>query len=474
MSTAGVAAAQDTEADADGEAAEEEAAEPAQYGDAELIEILTDYGLLDEWIAASPVSAEASLLSVSDGAYLAQRETFLNSLDTWALQTEKMRADQARIDATQAGVDTVRAAIIATHDALRADDRLRGPESKTLAVIATALDDIAAPDEHEAAPELAQEPLVRAEARLSDIRVRADAELQGLNRAEAAVTLSGVTAFAGFDALQGELVEVDQLLERSRELLRPARERGDQLVASTIALIPSLHSARMLGATDVAGLDVVTVDAYIRAAAGVPCAVDWALLAGIGKIESHHGRLGGASVSRTGQVSPQILGPLLDGGASDIAVDSSEEPADPDPLALLLRALRAPGPGRIANYVLGAAWGVRGDAEPDAVGNGFAVIVDSDGGRLDGNAEWDRAIGPMQFLPETWSRWAVDGNGDGVADPHNLYDATATAARFLCHLVDTRGSSPSSFLLGYNDSRSYARTVIATAQNLRSASLPTR
>ncbi len=41
--------------------------------------------------------------------------------------------------------------------------------------------------------------------------------------------------------------------------------------------------------------------------------------------------------------------------------------------------------------------------------------------------------GPMQFLTSTWEEWAADGNGDGVADPHNIDDATVAAAAYLCH-----------------------------------------
>lgn len=41
-------------------------------------------------------------------------------------------------------------------------------------------------------------------------------------------------------------------------------------------------------------------------------------------------------------------------------------------------------------------------------------------------------MGPMQFLPSTWETWQADGNGDGVADPHNIDDATAAAANYLC------------------------------------------
>lgn len=40
--------------------------------------------------------------------------------------------------------------------------------------------------------------------------------------------------------------------------------------------------------------------------------------------------------------------------------------------------------------------------------------------------------GPMQFLDTTWEAWKADGNGDGVFDPHNIDDATAAAANYLC------------------------------------------
>ena len=109
---------------------------------------------------------------------------------------------------------------------------------------------------------------------------------------------------------------------------------------------------------------------------------------------------------------------------------------------------------------------------PEFKGNGFAVIADSDNGRLDGNARWDRAVGPMQFIPETWSYWETDGNGDGVMDPQNLYDAAASAGRFLCHLSRTRGASPWTFVLGYNQSSTYVRNVMTAAETLGSAALP--
>ncbi len=41
------------------------------------------------------------------------------------------------------------------------------------------------------------------------------------------------------------------------------------------------------------------------------------------------------------------------------------------------------------------------------------------------------AVGWMQFMPDTWIRWGVDANGDGVADPWNADDAIYAAARYL-------------------------------------------
>ncbi len=45
---------------------------------------------------------------------------------------------------------------------------------------------------------------------------------------------------------------------------------------------------------------------------------------------------------------------------------------------------------------------------------------------------WQRATGPLQFIPSTWERWGSDGDGDGVADPQDIDDAAYAAARYLC------------------------------------------
>ena len=71
----------------------------------------------------------------------------------------------------------------------------------------------------------------------------------------------------------------------------------------------------------------------------------------------------------------------------------------------------------------------------------------------------------MQFLPETWAAWAADGDGDGTADPGDLDDAAAAAARYLCAGGRdlATGAGWSSGVLSYNRSTAYVADVRAAA-----------
>lgn len=141
------------------------------------------------------------------------------------------------------------------------------------------------------------------------------------------------------------------------------------------------------------------------------CGLGWNTLAGIGYAESDHGRHGGATFEWNGHVSPEIFGVPLDGTDT-------------------------------------------------------AHIPDTDGGEFDGTAEIDRAIGPMQLIPQTWRSWPSDGNGDGVPDPHNIYDAAVAAANYLCHATTTF-TTDDGFRAGvaaYNSADGYLRTVATAAQ----------
>jgi len=72
------------------------------------------------------------------------------------------------------------------------------------------------------------------------------------------------------------------------------------------------------------------------------------------------------------------------------------------------------------------------------------------------------AIGWMQFLPETWKQYGVDGNGDGVKDPYNPVDAIFGAARFL-HAAgasqNLRGA-----IFAYNNANWYVDSVMLRAK----------
>jgi membrane-bound lytic murein transglycosylase B len=67
----------------------------------------------------------------------------------------------------------------------------------------------------------------------------------------------------------------------------------------------------------------------------------------------------------------------------------------------------------------------------------------------------------MQFMPRTFARYAVDGDGDGVASPWSPADAVFTAARYLCV---NGGGSPATVrqaLFAYNRAQWYVDLVLA-------------
>jgi hypothetical protein len=96
-------------------------------------------------------------------------------------------------------------------------------------------------------------------------------------------------------------------------------------------------------------------------------------------------------------------------------------------------------------------------------GDPFGRVPDTDDGVLDGNRRWDRAVGPMQFLPATWIAYAVDLDGDGRLDPQDVEDAAGSAAVYLCHAGGDLADEYSlrRAVLTYNHSAAYLRLVLA-------------
>ena len=77
------------------------------------------------------------------------------------------------------------------------------------------------------------------------------------------------------------------------------------------------------------------------------------------------------------------------------------------------------------------------------------------------------AMGPMQFLPSTFAAYAVDGDGDGVADIWNPADAIYSAANYLC--ANGAGGGPRALyaaLYRYNPADWYVLMVMRVAGQL--------
>ncbi len=87
-------------------------------------------------------------------------------------------------------------------------------------------------------------------------------------------------------------------------------------------------------------------------------------------------------------------------------------------------------------------------------------------GSWDDDTSYDRAMGPMQFIPTTWRAYAIDADGNGETDPFNINDAALAAANYLCtaggNLRTDAGQRDAVF--AYNHSDSYVNQVLALAR----------
>ena len=148
--------------------------------------------------------------------------------------------------------------------------------------------------------------------------------------------------------------------------------------------------------------------AQIIDAADKSCNIPWELIAAIGRVESDHGRYGGNTLTTEGVSKPGIFGIALNGK------------------------------------------------------NGTQAINDTDGGQLDKDAVYDRAVGPMQFIPSTWQVVKVDADGDGQRNPQDMDDAALATAVYLCSGKDNLSSRPGqeAAVYRYNHSKDYVNLVL--------------
>ncbi|MFC7528065.1 lytic murein transglycosylase [Actinoplanes sp. GCM10030250] len=166
------------------------------------------------------------------------------------------------------------------------------------------------------------------------------------------------------------------------------------------------------------GIPVVAVQAYgyaelVTAKTTPSCHLSWTTLAAIGKVESGHGSHEGAVLGVDGNASPTIYGLPLDGQG------------------------------------------------------GRQLIRDTDQGVVDRDTTYDRAVGPMQFIPSTWQAMEIDADNDGVKNPNDIDDAAMTAAAYLCKGGRDLSKADSWWdaVLTYNDVRPYAQEVFTTAND---------
>jgi transglycosylase-like protein with SLT domain len=166
------------------------------------------------------------------------------------------------------------------------------------------------------------------------------------------------------------------------------------------------------------GIPVVAVQAYgyaeLVVGRTVPsCHLSWTTIAALAKVESAHGSANGAVLGADGVAQPTIYGLPLNGQG------------------------------------------------------GRGLIRDTDRGVIDGDTTFDRAVGPLQFIPSTWQENKVDADNNGNADPNDIDDAALTAAVYLCKGGRDLSKADSWWdaVLSYNAVRPYAQKVFEAAND---------
>ena len=183
---------------------------------------------------------------------------------------------------------------------------------------------------------------------------------------------------------------------------------GDAAITRIAALTPGSASS----------IPQAALAAYQRAEAVINqadagCALPWELVAAIGRVESDHGRFGDSALDSEGIARPGIYGIALNGK------------------------------------------------------NNTQEISDTDAGRYDNDTRYDRAVGPMQFIPSTWSVVGVDGDSDGTRNPQDIDDAALATAVYLCSGEDdlSQEAGQRASVYRYNHSNDYVDLVLSIMQS---------
>jgi len=426
-----------------------------EYYDRELADALDASGLLGEWLDSALTRPSLSLLPVAGSAWEDGRAAFIDVLDAeqaavarWVSTAASQSLTEQEMRLLSQDEDAARQYIADLEQdidlKLTARERLLNELTATDATLqeiavarymggrlASELQPLRGTEPVQV--RLNRQTLLSATDRsYEDLRLAQRLELEAMDaELRQAADVRDVTVRALIE-IGNQQLEANDTVESLDSTVTDLESGSLVLLAEARDMIPRLQQLRATSTVSRLGFSLIAFDAYLQAAESMrdepaACALDWATIAAIGDIESIHGTLGSRSISSNGNLSRPLLGVLLDGGASEAGADG----------------------------------------EPTS--NGFRAVPDSDDGVLDGSAEFDRALGPMQFLPSTWRIAGVDGNDDGVADPQNIHDAASAAAHYLCLVrADANSDELADRLRRYNDSSAYVNEVLATAETLRS------
>ena len=389
--------------------------------------VLAEVGLDAAWRSVIDLHPAARLMTVeyrSDegGAVAALLQAGLD------LSAITVRREQVVADLRTAAVDLDEARRVEREreiDRNRADAYFRGIHALTQAV---AIDVFAGPDPSlDALLGLDGDALVVAQREFKLTNATLDEMMELRDRAETDLA----EAIEALDVATRRRIELEDRHERlDREAAELAGERR-ALDASARAILPAAAEAFTLAEVPgQPGLTPRALSAYVRAEQTmtelVPrCAVSWRTLAAIGSVEGLHGEYGNRRLGLDGRPDTPIIGISLNG----VTVDN--------------------------------------------FGQVTANLSDTDGGRYDRDAVYDRAVGPMQFIPETWTRWRLDGDGDGIRDPQDIDDAALTTAAYLCNYGSLRNwAGWSTAVFGYNQSGAYVNSVKASLDRILRLVLP--
>ena len=374
--------------------------------DSELLDALEAVGLLDSWVEVGTIDPRTSLVAVSGG----EIDDLRDQLTDQAVELDTIRVEGRRLEAMIVSLDELDAELAGSAQLLAAEIAVA---EISLSVIDSALADAAIERYvrgHVTAPVGDDLEAVYADATESTLVDVAVEDL--LARHEEFLDYIG-SKQSGIDEIDAARQANAEIRAEVRADLDELTPRWEQLEQDVPSLLEQLQNRRMGAIVDGLGLSLVTLDAYLAGEARMAevypeCGIRWQAIAAIGRVESNHARDKGGTVSATGQLSTPFLGVVLDGSIE-----------------------------------------------------GTATVLDTDGGALDGDGAYDRAVGPFQFLPGSWRSTAIDGNGDGVIDINNMYDGTATVGVYLCSRVSplTTDENLRAAFLTYNFSNDYADEV---------------